>query len=320
MLTAAPAGQRRVPVATAVRVRMLGDIARDYEAAGFPEPVDIAPAVVRVRGLPRGGAVEEVRWQSGYRTWLPELQGRYDRGPENDRVAARLYRHATPRPVVVLLHGYLGGQWEVERRVWPLRALHAAGLDTVLFALPFHGVRAIPGRRLPPFPSADPRLSNEGFRQAVTDLRTLIRWLRRRGHGPVGLMGMSLGGYTAALTATVEETVACLVPVIPLASLADFAREHGRLGEGEDAHAQHLALDAAHRCVSPLHRAPQVTPEQVMVVAGRADRITALGHARRLAEHFAAPLRMWPGGHLLQVGRGATFRDVLRFLTERLDG
>jgi hypothetical protein len=42
----------------------------------------------------------------------------------------------------------------------------------------------------------------------------------------------------------------------------------------------------------------------MLVVAGAGDRITAKDtHAARLAEHFAAPLIEFPGGHLLQFGR-----------------
>ena len=62
------------------------------------------------------------------------------------------------------------------------------------------------------------------------DLRDFIGWLREKGHPQVGVMGMSLGGYTTSLLATLENDLAFAVPMIPLASLADFARDQGRLG------------------------------------------------------------------------------------------
>lgn len=43
-------------------------------------------------------------------------------------------------------------------------------------------------------------------------------------------MGMSLGGYSTSLLATVEPRLAFAVPIIPLASVADFALEQGQLG------------------------------------------------------------------------------------------
>ena len=38
--------------------------------------------------------------------------------------------------------------------------------------------------------------------------------------------------------------------------------------------------------VSPLSRAPKVPPENVLVLAGEADRITPIAHAKKLADHL----------------------------------
>ena len=57
-------------------------------------------------------------------------------------------------------------------------------------------------------------------------------------------MGMSLGGYTTALFGDRRIRLAFAVPIIPLASLADFAREQGRLGETpHETELQHRALE-----------------------------------------------------------------------------
>jgi pimeloyl-ACP methyl ester carboxylesterase len=219
--------------------------------------------------------------------------------------------------VAILIHGYLAGRYELEQRVWPIEWFDRIGFDVALFVLPFHAVRGAPGRtgKAPPFPGSDPRMSNEGFRQAMGDLSDLLHWFRGREHRAVGVMGMSLGGYTASLFATVEPLLAFAVPIIPLASLADFAREQGRLGDNpHETELQHRALERVHRVVSPLHRKPLVEPESVLVVGARADRITPVDHARRLAHHFGAPLESWHGGHLLQFGRGEKFKRIGRML------
>ena len=146
-------------------------------------------------------------------------------------------------------------------------------------------------------------------------MRDLVGWLHDRGHPAVGVMGMSLGGYTTALTATVEPRLAFAIPVIPLASLADFARDQGRLGATpEEAEREHAALDRVHHPVSPLHRPLAIEPERVLIVAAEADRITPIRHARRLAQHFDAELETWHGGHLLQFGRRDKFRRIGHFL------
>jgi pimeloyl-ACP methyl ester carboxylesterase len=157
----------------------------------------------------------------------------------------------------------------------------------------------------------------EGFRHAMADLRDLIRWLRERGNERVGVMGMSLGGYTTSLAATVEPELAFAVPMIPLASQADFARDQGRLGSDPRQEArEHAALERVYAPVSPLHRPLAIESQRVLVIAAEADQITPVHHARRLADHFDAPLETFAGGHLLQFGRAEAFRRVGRLLGE----
>ncbi len=154
----------------------------------------------------------------------------------------------------------------------------------------------------------------------MSDIRALVAWLRLRGAPEVGLMGMSLGGYASALLATLEAGLSFAIPMIPLASIADYARDRGRFAEGKDGDAQHGALDAATRVVSPFARPSCMERKagmpRVLVIAGQGDRITPIAHAERLARHFDAPLVRFPGGHLLQFGRRGAFHELARFLTD----
>jgi predicted alpha/beta hydrolase family esterase len=103
--------------------------------------------------------------------------------------------------------------------------------------------------------------------------------------------------------------------MIPLASLADFTREHNRLpGPPDEQRAIFHALDRAMAPVSPLHRAPAIAPERITVLAARGDRITPHAHAERLAAHTGGELVSFAGGHLAQFGR----RAALETLRERL--
>ncbi len=281
----------------------------------FPEPSPISPKLERVRGMRGGITVWDAAWPSEFETFLPELREKYASHVENQTARARLYLGRTPRPAIVLIHGYMAGQWSVEERAWPIAWL-GERYDLAIAVLPFHAVRGKKDRLAPPpFPGPDPRVTNEGFRQAMLDLRALARWLRARGAPSVGVMGMSLGGYTTSLLATVERGLAFAAPMIPLASLADFARDQGRLGEGPESDQQHAALEGAYRVVSPLARPSLVAPERVLIVAAESDRITPVSHAERLAAHFKARVVRFEGGHLLQFGRGDAFRSIGRFLT-----
>lgn len=270
----------------------------------------------RVDGL----RVTDVLWPSDYRTFLPEIHERYVSTVENRHGHVRLVTHdGPPRPVAVLIHGYLGGVHRMERRIWPMAFLRRLGLDVALFVLPFHGPRGARGRfgKPPPFPGADPRVTNEGFRQAMGDLRDFISWLLERGHPSIGVMGMSLGGFSTALAATLEPRLSFAVPIIPLASFPDVIRHQGRLGTtARETETQYAALERVYRVSSPLHRPAVIDASRIFVVAGERDQITPVSHARKLAAHFRCRIETWPGGHLVQVGRAEKFRSIGRFLRE----
>jgi pimeloyl-ACP methyl ester carboxylesterase len=290
---------------------------RDAALDGFfAAPRAIFPGERQVRKLGRDGSVVDLSWQSGFSAIDPEVSERYASARENGVAVARQFRRQQPRPAVVLIHGYMAGSFLVEERIWPIARLERAGFDVVLFTLPFHGARVRLGRgAVPEFPGEDPRLNVEGFRQAVFDLQNLTQFLLERGHPRVGLIGMSLGGYLAALTATVEPRLDFVVPVIPLSSLGDFAREQGSLSPiADEAAAQHALLESIYRRVSPIARPSVVPAERCLVVAAKADRVTPAAHARRLSVHLRAPLQSFYGGHLLQLGRAEAFERVIELI------
>ena len=307
------------------RIAILGSIEATYGApellsnrdAFFPPPPPVQPTERHVRALAelgsRGECVEH-SWPSAFTPFDPRAGESYLAHVPNRTAHARIYGAGGGRPAVIVVHGYMGGQWGIEERAWPIRQMNRWGLDVAVFVLPFHGVRARVGGGAPPFPGGDPRRTNEGFRQIVADLRSLAGILRARGAPSVGMMGMSLGGYSTALMATCEPRLAFAVPLIPLASVADFARTQGRLGTGANADLQHAALERANAIVSPLARASLLPAERVLIVAAEDDRVTPLAHAERLAAHFGSPLLRVHGGHLVQTWRSTAFRAVRAML------
>jgi hypothetical protein len=246
------------------------------------------------------------------------LREKYLRSNANRTAHARWYRHANgPRPIAVLLHGYLGGNFAIEERVLPVRRLFDGGLDVVLTILPLHGPRRAESRgfRPPAFPSSDPRFTIEGFRQVVFDHRALFEYFYAGGAPGLGLMGMSLGGFSAALLSTLETRLRFSVLFIPLAAIEEFAFDHGRmLGTPSEREQQRDALRAAQWPISPLARPPLLAAERVAVVAGEADYVTGLVHAERLAQHFGTHVSRFEGGHLLHFGRERAFEPVWQML------
>lgn len=293
-----------------------GTDAQISDAAHFfpaPEAVELSVRPVRT-------GVWEAAWPSAFVPFLSAVAERYLSRVENRIARARFYlanraEARSTRPAIIVVHGYMGGQWVVEENIWPIEWFRRRGLDVVVPVLPLHAGRAGRHRGAPMFPNSDPRLTNEGFRQAVTDIRTLVRWLRDRGAPNVGIMGMSLGAYTAALTATVTDEIDFVTAMIPLASIADFAREQGRLGRTAlEEDEQHAALECANWVVSPLARPLAIPRTRALVIAAENDQVTPLSHAMRIARHFGCEMRTVAGGHLVQIGRSEAFRALGQML------
>jgi hypothetical protein len=269
--------------------------------------------------LPARPVAEELLREFGI-DQVASLREKYLRSVANRTAHARWFRHASgSRPVAILVHGYLGGNFALEQRVLPVRRLFDGGLDVVLTVLPLHGPRRAEARGLrpPAFPSSDPRFTIEGMRQLVFDHRALFDFLLESGATGLGVMGMSLGGYAAALLSTLEPGLRFSVQFIPLAAIEQFAFEHGRMsGNGAEQAAQREALRAAQWPVSPLARPPLLAAERVAVVAGDSDYVTGIAHAERLAEHFGTKVSRFAGGHLLQLGRERAFEPVWKMLEQ----
>jgi hypothetical protein len=115
----------------------------------------------------------------------------------NDPAPARLGDDSASPAVVVL------PQWNAREGAQEglARLLNRFGISALKLALPYHE------RRMPPeLVRADYTLSpNIGLtlrscRQAVVDTRAALTWLAERGHGPLGIIGTSLGSCIAFIT------------------------------------------------------------------------------------------------------------------------
>jgi pimeloyl-ACP methyl ester carboxylesterase len=269
-------------------------------------PPALPPLTLRtVRPWSSGGVVADASWASQV---VPES---LPFSAANQTIHARLFLGARPRPTVVLLHGFNAGQWFVEESLWPLATFDRLGVDAAIVQLPFHGQRSGKSFGPPPWPSGHAEATRQGFRQAVSDVRALVAWLRSRGAPQVGLMGISLGAYTASLLATLDDNFAFLAALTPLASLETLAESQPALFEPQVRSAEdRRAYGEATRIVSPLARPPRVAPNRALFLAAKGDRVTPTVHSEKLAAHFRSDVHSFAGSHLLPVGIGSAFRQV----------
>jgi dienelactone hydrolase len=300
----------------------LEEEATAYEALRetfFVDPAVIRPRLQQRRAL-AGGTVYDMTWQSGYEARHAPIRERYASYTPNQTASARWFRHKSPRPAVVCLHGYRGGNPTIEEYAFSAKWFYEIGLDVLLFTLPFHGARLAIANKPPIFPSVmAPWRTNEGFGQTIYDVRGLLRYLLGEGVPSVGVMGMSLGGYSAAVAATVEPQLAFSAQLIPFASFSSLVWEHGKgTAERQQAAEVGITQELLARLFlvhTPLLRAPAISGDRVFIAAGAVDKITPSTQAEQLREHFGArEFHLFPGGHLLQFGRKEVFRSLAKFL------
>lgn len=265
-----------------------------------PELEKVESSPRRVRGVD----CEHLRFESGYDP-DPAIPGRerWLGYRENRTGHVWVLRHREPGPWLVCVHGFGMGRPEQDIPAFRAKRLHErAGLNVALVALPVHGPRA-PGRFSGmEFMGPSPIDFVHAESQAVWDLRRLIGWIRRQEATRVGVFGISLGGYTSALLAGIEEGLACVIAAIPPSDL--IATGELLAGSLERRVLRVAGVDfgrdrALHRVVSPLAMSPRLARDRRFLLAATADQFVPIEQVRALWLHWERPRIHWcTGGHL----------------------
>jgi pimeloyl-ACP methyl ester carboxylesterase len=229
-----------------------------------------------------------------------------------------------PHPIVVLLHGFPGN----ERNFDLAQALRRAGYATLVFH--YRGSWGVGG--------------TYAWRHVLEDATAAVRAMREEpmvaGHrldpARLAVVGHSLGGFAALMTAAHDPAVAAV------ASIAGFdlgaAAESGRADES--VRAAHLAMFADDLLPlrgtsgSALLRemelagdawrlaalAPRLSGRPVLLVAGARDTVAppALHHEPLVAAYPAAEHLVFPTDHALSDHRIALTRTAVDFLDHHL--
>lgn len=282
---------------------------------------ELRPRILSYR--PFGVNYRLLRFDSDHRPLNPELAERYDQAFNNRQAYAQFWSHGDrPRPTLIMVHGFGVDAYWFNAQMFSLRWFYKHGYDVLLYTMPFHGYRVEKGdwfsgyglfaNGLPCF--------NEGIIHAIRDLRVLLDFLERRGVKKMGVSGLSLGGYTSALLATVDPRLAFCIPNSPVVSPVDIAREWQPTGTLMALTLQRAGVTLAelrHALAvhNPLSYAPKIDGERVMIIGGAGDRFTPPRHVRLLHEHFrGSHLHWFPGNHLLHIQQARYLRMMKRFM------
>jgi dienelactone hydrolase len=289
--------------------------------------IDTPVTPVRVTSRPRrslrGGSVVSRRFTTAYQPYH-SIEGT-DAGaaPPADRVLVEHWMHEDdpPAATVLALHGFSMGYPRIDAFALFAAQWFSRGFDVALLTLPFHGPRTPPGARFSGERFAVPNVAqlNEAVRQAIYEIHMVSGWLRQETAAPVGLLGLSLGGYLSALMAGLTPDLAFVIPMVPPVCIGDLAwRFFSRSRYYRSAQSAAFSceeLRAIYRVHSPLTYSPRVDKRRLLIVAGRGDRIVPPEHPHALWCHWDRPDIHWfSGSHLAPFRRGRLVKRIFDHL------
>ena len=272
-------------------------VSRDlfYKAQGMPD-------VVRV---------------GDYLEWRSPIQTAF---PENQTARARIFLtdQGFRAPTVIFLHALMSAHDVGYSRI--AAQMNRRGWNAALMHLPFHYSRVPRGH----FNGALTLTSNlpqnaETLRQAVTEIRQLMEYLRGKGCPDFGMIGTSYGGWVGALVSFLERQFRFITLLQPIADIehaiwvspASSMIRKSLLAAGiqPGASRRHAHL------TSPMHGRPACEGKRVLIIGGTYDTITPPSVLKRLAH-------VWPESRFTLVEQGhfgyAAMREGLRQIDDLL--
>lgn len=276
--------------------------------AFLDEPADAVVSETRYRRRWRDGIVIGRRFAGRYRPYAAHRT--VDRHADAIVVEHWMHEREPPRGTVLALHGFSMGRPRIDALALFATQWFRRGLDVALLTLPYHGARTPPEARFSGerFVEPDPAAFNEAVRRAVYDVAVVRSWLRDQTGLPVGLLGLSLGGYVTSLLAGLCDDLDFVMPMVPPVCIGDlawrfFASSRRHRNDAAPAYARD-ELRAMYRVHSPLTFPLRVPKERVLIIAGRGDRIVPPEHPHALWQHWGEPRIHWfSGSHLAPFGR-----------------
>lgn len=222
----------------------------------------------------------------------------------NQTAHAWVLRHPTEqRPWVLCIHGYEMGRPALDLAAFRVRQLtQEAHLNVAIAVLPFHGPRRVGRTSGDGFLAGDFLDTIHAEAQAMWDIRRLLSWIRAQGAPAVGVMGLSLGGYNAALVSGLDSNLACVIAGIPATDFLRLTFRHGpvlQLRYAERHGLIHDEVAEALRVISPLALPCLVPHAHRHIYAGIVDRLVPPDQPRDLWHHWERCAIAWyQGGHL----------------------
>ncbi|MDF1830997.1 MAG: hypothetical protein P1U52_01515 [Porticoccaceae bacterium] len=269
-----------------------------------------------------GTSFEHMTFESGYVPRMGEAGRARWLGYESNHTShCWVLRHAgPPRPWMIHIHGYRMGTPYLDFKAFSTQYIHQTkGFNVLHYVIPLHGPRKIG-------PTSGDGLLSPGYvnaihaeAQAMFELRRIIDWLRRDGAEQIGVHGISLGGFTTALLATLEGNLSCVIAGIPAVELVKAARRLGRrnlLYFFDNLNMPWDEIEKMAQVISPTAMKVKVPKKRRFIYAGVLDRLVHPAEPLGLWEHWDRPAIEWYQGNHMTFARD---KNVRTFIDNALD-
>ncbi|MGM0366063.1 MAG: alpha/beta hydrolase family protein, partial [Actinomycetota bacterium] len=170
-------------------------------------------------------------------------------------------------------------------------------IDSMVYVLPLHFERMADSSIL-----NKPQFTHifEIYRQAVIELRLVVRYLKELGYQKVGCLGFSFGGYCCSLLACFENNTDFIIPMASLGDLGPILRylEKGLKLEEQNGQTyatrmnrylakNHLSL------ISPISFKPLIAKENILFIQGLMDGRTPFAGVQKFRKVWDYPRVVW---------------------------
>lgn len=284
----------------------------------YPEPGTISDMKMELFKDEKDYQIFYCQWASLYKPVNPDFWKLYNNYQEDWKVYALYFKHKKPvKAAMVMTHGWTGGDIRklLQQRTNRVTRPVELGFDVLLIQQPYHGPRAPKGSFFSGsmFISSEVSRLNEAMCQAVTDMRSGIRWLKSREYQIVGMYGGSLGGVVTLATAVAEPKLDFAVAWVPPSSWAELTSNsqlvpyvvQGVWDAG-------IGFETAREIfypTSPANFKPAIAKEDILLIAGMGDNFVPVNQPILVWESWGKPPIHWfPGGHVMNYG----IKDALK--------
>jgi hypothetical protein len=258
----------------------------------FYQPSDEIPRVIEV-SRKKTDNVDEVLYSfnSNYNTYQPKVQADYDKLNSNLYCYLNTWIQDKKAPLVLCIHGLKMGKISTSYKMFKIKKMLDKGLNVALMIQPHHGIRSVSSFKQYFLNPGDLPLSIESARQANSDANKSLNILLNMGFPKVGVLGASLGGFTALNLASVSDKATFIFAAQPAIHFENFLKvSNANMAFGLRSKEQ-WRFNQAQKIISPLNNKRKMKAQNIGILYHQDDLITPASAVEELNYKWKIPIQ-----------------------------